>query len=65
MAGLAGEERREAERPGEDFPAAVAFDPRVRAVLVLRMAGYSEAQVAKLIARGHVPGEADPARRAA
>lgn len=44
----------------------LAFDELARAALALRMAGYSEPQVRKLLARGH--GIDDPAampRRAA
>jgi hypothetical protein len=47
-------------------PSFLAFDDRARAALALRMAGYSEPQVLKLLARGHGFDEGrDAARRAA
>lgn len=49
-----------------EAPYVLAVDERARAALALRMAGYSEPQVLKLLARGHrIDGPADIQRRAA
>jgi len=59
----AGESRPD-EPPSDLSPAVISFDGPTRLALTLRLAGYNDAQVAKLIARG-VPQDASDERRAA
>jgi hypothetical protein len=60
------EPAEESPNRGDEAPSLLAFDERARTALTLRMAGYSEPQILKLLARSHgLEIAVDPTRRAA